>query len=149
MYPHSGRWDACLVVQASLAEEAESPVPGSRAYVVIEPRAIYPGHGSCRFVSRNVLRGHILHLLRNRPYRWSSAVSIVLAGGATPLIAEITESSAQRLARKKDRWCMHLLRQQKRWRIASSPDYSCTVSLIQVHVSGMAACRASATHPDQ
>lgn len=99
-----------IEVQATLAEDARSqesvprPQVGAEAFIVVDPRAVtlslIPPEGS----ARNVLRGEIAHILHtngsgaeNAQHSGWVRVSLLSGALAVPFLAEVTESSAQRL----------------------------------------------------
>jgi len=70
MYPHLD--EGCLVWLCKRRWlKRLNRLSGSRAYVVIEPRAITLATEAADSSARNVLRGHILHLCEPT-LRWSS-----------------------------------------------------------------------------
>lgn len=93
-----------IEIQATLETDAQPPID-AEAYVVVDPRAVTlsltPPEGS----ARNVMRGEIVQILQNglaspEPAQHAGWVRVSLLSEATPLplLAEITEASAQRLA---------------------------------------------------
>lgn len=88
---------------ATLAVEAR-PQLGAEAYVVVDPRAVTLSLTGPEGSARNVLRGEIVHILQTGTFAdeheqrsgWVR-VSLLVEAMPIPLLAEITEASAQRL----------------------------------------------------
>lgn len=99
-----------IEVQAALAEDqahADQPLParGEEAYVVVEPRNITLSTSLPDGSARNVLQGEVIQILRmgaaadtrSQQSGWVR-VSLLIPDLTTPLVAEITENSLERMA---------------------------------------------------
>jgi molybdate transport system ATP-binding protein len=88
-----------IAIQAALEEGAEdAPEIGEEACVVVDPRSVILSTEPPESSARNVLRGEIVQILRagSQSSGWVR-VNLQIAASTLPLIAEITESSVERL----------------------------------------------------
>ncbi len=85
-------------VVATLKEQGKKALPGEEAYVVVIPHSVTLHQSRPDSSARNVFYGEIVNVLRlGATDHGVVRVSIALADHILPLMAEVTEASAQRL----------------------------------------------------
>lgn len=99
----AGEIQATLEEDGEAQERGETPAVGMEAYVVVDPRSVTLYPEAPAGSARNVFRGEIIQLLRAGSYSEGGQhagwvrISLLAAPLVMPLIAELTEASAERL----------------------------------------------------
>jgi molybdate transport system ATP-binding protein len=101
---YAGEIQATLEEDGDTREKGEVPAIGTEAYVVVDPRSVTLYAEAPESSARNVFRGEIIQMLRTGAAGGEGGqragwirVSLLVEQFAMPLIAEITEASAERM----------------------------------------------------
>jgi molybdate transport system ATP-binding protein len=101
---YAGEIQATLEEDGDAREKGEAPAIGTEAYVVVDPRSVTIYAEAPESSARNVFRGEIIQMLRTGAAGGEGGqragwirVSLLVEQFAMPLIAEITEASAERM----------------------------------------------------